>query len=84
MEAIDYSRLRTLTARRLVGALQRDGFVLDRQKGSHQHYRHPDGRRATVAFHRAWDTFPPKTLRIMIEDQAHWSAYDLSRLGLLD
>jgi len=84
MEAIDYSRLRTLTARRLVGALQRDGFILERQKGSHQHYRRPDGRRVTVAFHRASDTFPPKTLRTMIQDQARWSAYDLTRLGLLD
>jgi predicted RNA binding protein YcfA (HicA-like mRNA interferase family) len=84
MEAIDYSLLRTLTARRFVSAVQRDGFILERQKGSHQHYRHPDGRRVTVAFHRASDTFPPKTLRTMIEDQARWSASDLIRLGLID
>lgn len=35
--AIDYGRLRSLTARALVSALIRDGFVLDRQSGSHQH-----------------------------------------------
>ena len=84
MGAVDYSHLRTLTARRLIGALQKSGFLLERQKGSHQHYRHPDGRRVTVAFHRASDTFPPKTLKTMIEEQAHWSWEDLTRLGLVD
>lgn len=84
MGTVDYSRLRTLTARRLIAALQKDGFLIERQKGSHQHYRHPDGRRVTVAFHRASDTFPPKTLNTMIEDQARWSGEDLTRLGLID
>ena len=41
---IDYGRLRSLTARELISALLRDGFVLDRQAGAHQHYRRPDGR----------------------------------------
>jgi hypothetical protein len=42
-----------------------------------------DGRRVTVSFHRPGDTFPPKTLRRMIEDQARWTADDLRRLDLL-
>ena len=84
MGAVDYSRLQTLTARRFIGARQKCGSLLERQKGSHQPYRHPDGRRGTVAFHRASDTFPPKTLKTMIEEQAHWSWEDLSKLGLLD
>ena len=46
-------------------------------------YRHPDGRRVTVSCHRLSDTFRPKTLRTMIEDQAGWSAADLIRLRLL-
>jgi len=52
---IDYSRLRGLTARELIAALIRDGFELRSQKGSHQHYRHPDGRRVTVSFHHLSD-----------------------------
>jgi predicted RNA binding protein YcfA (HicA-like mRNA interferase family) len=33
---IDWSRLRSLTAREIVNALVRDGFVLHAQRGSHQ------------------------------------------------
>ena len=34
--SIDYSRLRSLTARELAAALLADGFVLKRQRGSHR------------------------------------------------
>ena len=80
---IDWSRLRSLTARQLVSALIRDGFSLRSQEGSHQRYRHQDGRRVTVSFHRTADTFPPKTLKRIIEEQARWTEDDLHRLGLL-
>lgn len=83
MSEIDYSRLRSLTARVLIAALFDDGFYLDRQSGSHQQFCHPDGRRVTVSFHHAGDTFPPKILRIMVEDQAKWTEEALQRLGLL-
>jgi predicted RNA binding protein YcfA (HicA-like mRNA interferase family) len=81
--AVDYRRLRTLTARRLINALLRDGFVIDRHTGSHQHFLHPDCRRVTVSFHRAGQTFAPKTLRAMVELQARWDEDDLRRLKLL-
>jgi predicted RNA binding protein YcfA (HicA-like mRNA interferase family)/predicted RNase H-like HicB family nuclease len=81
--AIDYSQLRSLTAREIITALIRDGFFLRAQAGSHQRYRHPDGRRVTVSFHHPRDTFPFKTLKSMIEDQARWTEADLRRLGLL-
>jgi predicted RNA binding protein YcfA (HicA-like mRNA interferase family) len=80
---IDYSRLRSLTARRLIVALLADGFALARQRGSHRLYRHLDGRRVTVSCHHSSDTFPPGTLRSMIETQARWTDSDLRRLSLL-
>ena len=80
---VDYSRLRSLTARQIHAGLLADGFALARQRGSHRRYRHPDGRRVTLSFHHASDTFPPKTLRSMIELQARWTEADLTRLGLL-
>jgi predicted RNA binding protein YcfA (HicA-like mRNA interferase family) len=80
---IDYSKLRSTTARRLIAALEADAFTLNRQKGSHRHFKHPDGRRVTVSFHHASDTFRPGTLRSMIEVQAQWTEEDLHRLGLL-
>jgi predicted RNA binding protein YcfA (HicA-like mRNA interferase family) len=81
--AIDYTPLHQLTARQLISALIHDGFYLRRQKGSHQRYQHPDGRRVTVAFHSAGDTFKIKTLKTMIEVQAQWTEDDLRRLKLL-
>lgn len=80
--SIEWSRLRSLTARELISALSRDGFSLRSQEGSHQRYRHPDGRRVTVSFHRTGDTFPAKTLKRIIEEQARWTEDDLRRLGL--
>ena len=80
---IDYSSLRTITARQVIRALVQDGFFLTRQVGSHQRYRHSDGRRVTVSFHRRSATFPPKTLKKMIEAQARWTEADLKRLGIL-
>jgi predicted RNA binding protein YcfA (HicA-like mRNA interferase family) len=78
---IDYGALRSITAREIISALVRDGFLLDRQAGSHQLYRHPDGRRVTVTFHSG-QTFAPKTLKSMLEIQARWSSDDLRRLKL--
>jgi predicted RNA binding protein YcfA (HicA-like mRNA interferase family) len=80
---IDYSRLRSLTARQIVRGLETDGFWLARQKGSHRHFRHPDGRRVTVSFHHSSQTFRTATLKSMIEIQARWLEEDLTRLGLL-
>ena len=83
MSEIEWRRLRNLTAREIINALARDGFTFYNQRGSHQRYRHADGRRVTVTYHRASDTFPLGTLRSMIETQARWSAEDLQRIGLL-
>ena len=81
--AINYSQLPSLTARELIPALARDGFVLDRQAGAHQLYLHPDMRRVTVSFHRPGETFEIKTLRTTIELQARWTDADLKRLRLI-
>jgi predicted RNA binding protein YcfA (HicA-like mRNA interferase family) len=81
--AIDYRGLRTITARELVAALKRDGFQFVRQRGSHQRYRHSDGRRVTVATHGGGETFSLKTLQAIIEFQARWSEEDLKRLKLI-
>jgi predicted RNA binding protein YcfA (HicA-like mRNA interferase family) len=81
--AVDYGRLKSLSARRIVSALKRDGFVLDRQTAGHRHYLHPDERRVTVTFHHPGQTFAPKTLKSMIELQARWSEADIRRIKLI-
>lgn len=80
---IEYHRLRSITAREIIAALIRDGFYLRGQQGSHQRYYHMDGRRITVSFHTPSDTFPPKTLKTILEEQARWDKNDLRRLHLL-
>ncbi len=82
MNDIDYSKLRSLTAREIVNALIRDGFHIDRVSGSHHQFLHPAKGRVTVSFHHRRDTFPPKTLRSIIQD-AGWTQEDLKRLKIL-
>jgi predicted RNA binding protein YcfA (HicA-like mRNA interferase family) len=44
--------------------LIRDGFAFDRGSGSHQIYRHDDGRRVTVKFHAKWTEDDLKRLKL--------------------
>jgi predicted RNA binding protein YcfA (HicA-like mRNA interferase family) len=83
MKEIDYSKLRSITAREIISALIKDDFYLERQSGSHQQYYHQDGRRVTVSFHHPGDTFSPKILKSMVEKQAKWTYEDLERLKLI-
>ncbi|MBI2552341.1 type II toxin-antitoxin system HicA family toxin [Candidatus Uhrbacteria bacterium] len=77
-----HPELRNVTAQEFIRALVADGFIWTRNKGSHRVYYHKDGRRVIVSFHRPSATFPPKTLKSMI-DGARWTDDDLRRLGLI-
>ena len=81
--AIDYSRLRSLRARRLIRALKKDGFYEERSKGALRLFKHQDGRRTTIHLHNMGQTFAVGTLKAIIEEQAKWTEADLERLGLL-
>lgn len=84
MTELDYRKLKSrLTARRLIRALLRDGFVFARSSGSHHQYRHPDGRMVTVTYHHGGATFETKLLKSMLEKQARWTMTDLQRLKLI-
>lgn len=82
MNNIDYSKLCSLTARKIVNALLKDGFLLDRQTGSHHQFLHHVKGRVTISFHHPGDTFPLGTLKGIIQD-AGWTEDDLKRLKLL-
>lgn len=81
--AIDYRRLRSLTARRLINALKRDGFNEIRRKGATRFFAHPDGRRTTIHLHSLGQTFAIGTLKSIIERQVKWNEADLERLSIL-
>lgn len=74
--------LRNVPVRKLIRALERDGFMYRRAKGSQRVYRHPDGRRAVIHYHHGGETLPVGTLRQIVE-ATRWTEEDLRRLGLI-
>lgn len=81
--AIDYSKLRSLTARKIIAALKKDGFSVRKSKDATRFFTHPDGRRVTIHLHRPGQTLKIGTLQEIIENEARWTEDDLRRLGLI-
>ena len=61
------TKLPRLTARQIISVLQKAGFSLARQSGSHMIYKNAAGKRATVPFHSA-RILHPKVLRNILRD----------------
>jgi predicted RNA binding protein YcfA (HicA-like mRNA interferase family) len=60
-------KLPRLTARQIIAVLEKVGFSLARQSGSHMVYKNSAGKRATVPFHAS--KIPhPKVLRNILRD----------------
>ena len=76
-------KAKNITARVLVRALEKDGYVFKRKtRGGHRIYKHPcTGRRVGVPYHHSGKSFCPGTLDALIT-AAGWNDDDLSRLGL--
>jgi predicted RNA binding protein YcfA (HicA-like mRNA interferase family) len=60
-------RLPRLTAREIIVVLEKVGFSLARQSGTHMIYKNATGRRVTVPFHAA-KILHPKVLRGILTD----------------
>ena len=60
-------KLPRLTARQIIGVLEKAGFSLARQSGSHMIYKNAAGKRVTVPFHAA-KILHPKILRSILRD----------------
>ncbi len=74
--------LRNTPVRELIRALERDGFLLQRQtRTGGRIYRHPDGRLTNIHYHRGNDTLRRKTLRSVLR-ATRWAEADLERLRL--
>lgn len=56
-----------LTAREVVVVLEKFGFVLVRQSGSHKIYKNASGKRATIPFHGN-KILHPKVLKSILKD----------------
>jgi predicted RNA binding protein YcfA (HicA-like mRNA interferase family) len=61
------SKLPVLKPQEEIRLLEAIGFVEVQQRGSHKQFRHADGRRTTVPFHKGRD-IAPGLLRQIIRD----------------
>ena len=53
------------TARELQRVAQRLGFTKTRQTGSHERWKHPDGRGVTIPLHGGREIGPPLFFKIL-------------------
>ena len=60
-------RLPRLTADEVTKALERLGFSLARQSGSHKIYKNAQGKRVTLPYHKG-EVLHPKVLKSMLKD----------------
>jgi predicted RNA binding protein YcfA (HicA-like mRNA interferase family) len=56
-----------MTAKEIITKLEKFGFVLVRQSGSHKIYKNADGKRITVPFHGS-KTLHPKIMKAILSD----------------
>jgi predicted RNA binding protein YcfA (HicA-like mRNA interferase family) len=61
------SKLPRLTARQITALLEKVGFSLARQSGSHMIYKNTTGKRVTIPFHGA-KILHPKLLKSILRD----------------
>jgi len=60
-------KLPRVTAAEAIKVLERTGFFLARQSGSHKIYRNEEGKRVTVPYHSG-KTLHPKVLQSILRD----------------
>ena len=61
------SRLPRISATEVIKVLERVGFTLSRQSGSHKIYKNAEGKRVTVPYHGT-AILKPKTLKSILND----------------
>ncbi len=60
-------KLPRITASHVIRALEKEGFTLSRQSGSHKIFKNKQGKRVTVPYHSG-DILHPKLLRRILSD----------------
>jgi predicted RNA binding protein YcfA (HicA-like mRNA interferase family) len=60
-------KLPRVTATDIIRALEKAGYSLSRQSGSHKIYKNSSGRRVTVPYHSG-DILHPKVLKSILKD----------------
>lgn len=76
-----WDQLKAKTAKDLISALQKDGFLFDGKRGATQGYRHPDGRHAVIHY-QPNKSYGRGLLKDLFQDIG-WSEADMRRLKLI-
>ena len=71
-------RLPRLNAKEITAVIEKKGFTLVRQSGSHKIYRDKQGKRVTIPFHGS-KVLHPKTLKSILVD-AEINTEELTKL----
>ena len=74
--------LRNVPLRRIIRALERDGFQYTERQGSQRVYQHGDKRRVVIHYHSGGSTLPPYVIRNLLVG-THWTEEDVRRLRLI-
>jgi predicted RNA binding protein YcfA (HicA-like mRNA interferase family) len=77
-----WKQLKNKTTDALIGALLKDGFKLADKVRTERIYRHPDGRKTSIHYHKSSETYGAKLLKALLED-TEWSEEDMRRLKLI-
>ena len=76
------SLLRNVPVRRIIQALEHEGFQFTERKGSQRVYRHPERGRVVIHYHTGNRSLTPTEIRNLLTG-TRWTEEDLRRLGLL-
>jgi predicted RNA binding protein YcfA (HicA-like mRNA interferase family) len=60
-------KLPRITAVKIIKVLEKRGFILVRQSGSHRIFRNPEGNRVTVPYHSKKDLHPKVVKSILLD-----------------
>lgn len=77
-----WEQLKSIPTRKLIAALEKDGFVPDEQLRAERVYRHPDGRHVSIHYHTGSKCYRPSLLKSLFKDIG-WSEDDMRRLKLI-
>ena len=77
-----WRQLKNKTAGDLIVALLKDGFKLVDKIRTERIYRHPDGRKVTIHYHKGSETYGAGLLKALLKD-TEWSEEDMRRLKLI-
>ena len=74
--------LTVIPPKKMAAILRRLGFELDRQRGSHAYYKHPDGRGVVVPMHAGEDLGKGLIREILKSIELSVEEYEKLRQGL--